>query len=640
MSQPELMRELQQSAGNQALLRLLSAGALQTKSKASSGLLVQRKCAACAVGAPCSECGDEERERVQHKRSGLGSRVMIQRATRGGAESAPATNAAAQTEASPTPATARPALIVEDEVKEVKPGQMGKTEFLSELRTVVCSTAEQALAGTMWSALGCPYIDRWLDHYSKQPSAYVERALRKYAPETASVRTAQEYFPLVAQRLRRGVEEWKSTGEVPDLPEELAGAGMPGATVGGLVGGLISGVGNVISGFVGKLLPGMGSAVSGLVSGAGRALSSVGGVLFKHREGDDSEPADPVAIRSQLGNGGALDGKVRGRMQSAFGTDFSSVRVHTDARAQALNESLNARAFTVGSDIAFGAGEYRPGTLVGDALIAHELAHVVQQGAASGSSGPMKMGDAEPSSLEEDADISAVGAMVSLWGGPFANLKAVGRSALPGLRAGLKLQKCSAKQTPTPSTLPKTQPTTPPAQPTTPSDSASILPQILEELGSAWCDPDQGKMVWQIKAEKIPSCMVDCVNAHELAHVQYGTAECTKVSAVFKMVSDAIIESDNAVAEARKNQTQPNLEAAQAAAKKLEVATVEFEKAVADYEEWFNRTCRENEGQAYQAGIDDCAGAQKECADAGQKESYKRMMKEWEEFKKNPPNCR
>jgi hypothetical protein len=71
-------------------------------------------------------------------------------------------------------------------------------------------------------------------------------------------------------------------------------------------------------------------------------------------------------------------------MSSAFGYDFSGVRVHTGTKAASVATELNARAFTVGRDIAFGAGEYQPGTPIGDALIAHELAHVVQQGGAVG----------------------------------------------------------------------------------------------------------------------------------------------------------------------------------------------------------------------------------------------------------------
>jgi hypothetical protein len=53
--------------------------------------------------------------------------------------------------------------------------------------------------------------------------------------------------------------------------------------------------------------------------------------------------------------------------------------VHTDARSDALNRALEARAFTTGQDIFFRSGEYDPGSAAGQALLAHELAHVVQQ---------------------------------------------------------------------------------------------------------------------------------------------------------------------------------------------------------------------------------------------------------------------
>lgn len=64
-------------------------------------------------------------------------------------------------------------------------------------------------------------------------------------------------------------------------------------------------------------------------------------------------------------------------MEPRFGQDFSGVRVHTDAKAASSAEALNARAYTVGNHVVFGAGQYSPH------LMAHELAHVVQQGAAA-----------------------------------------------------------------------------------------------------------------------------------------------------------------------------------------------------------------------------------------------------------------
>jgi hypothetical protein len=66
-------------------------------------------------------------------------------------------------------------------------------------------------------------------------------------------------------------------------------------------------------------------------------------------------------------------------MAARFGHDFSRVRVHTDASAAQSARAIDARAYTVGRDIVFGAGQYRPQTDSGRQLLAHELAHVVQQ---------------------------------------------------------------------------------------------------------------------------------------------------------------------------------------------------------------------------------------------------------------------
>jgi hypothetical protein len=66
-------------------------------------------------------------------------------------------------------------------------------------------------------------------------------------------------------------------------------------------------------------------------------------------------------------------------MESHFGHDFSHVRVHTDERASASASAIGSPAYTVGRHVAFGAGSYAPETGAGRRLLAHELAHVVQQ---------------------------------------------------------------------------------------------------------------------------------------------------------------------------------------------------------------------------------------------------------------------
>jgi hypothetical protein len=77
--------------------------------------------------------------------------------------------------------------------------------------------------------------------------------------------------------------------------------------------------------------------------------------------------------------GQPLDPPTRASMESKFGQSLAAVRVHDDAQAHASATALRARAYTVGSDIVFAAGQYRHDTPAGLALLAHELAHTVQQ---------------------------------------------------------------------------------------------------------------------------------------------------------------------------------------------------------------------------------------------------------------------
>lgn len=89
-------------------------------------------------------------------------------------------------------------------------------------------------------------------------------------------------------------------------------------------------------------------------------------------------------IVSRQGSGQSMPEKDRAFFESGFGQDFSRVQVHTGPAAASLSSELNARAFTVGSDVFFGEGQYRPESEEGQRLIAHELTHVVQQRADSG----------------------------------------------------------------------------------------------------------------------------------------------------------------------------------------------------------------------------------------------------------------
>lgn len=85
------------------------------------------------------------------------------------------------------------------------------------------------------------------------------------------------------------------------------------------------------------------------------------------------------SIQRAKGGGQPLHDGVRSSMERGFGADFGGVRVHTGGQADALNRSLNAKAFTTGSDTFFNKGQYNPGSTGGQELIAHELTHTVQQ---------------------------------------------------------------------------------------------------------------------------------------------------------------------------------------------------------------------------------------------------------------------
>jgi hypothetical protein len=100
----------------------------------------------------------------------------------------------------------------------------------------------------------------------------------------------------------------------------------------------------------------------------------------------ESSPSAPSDLEARLGSlrgsGQPLSRDVRGFMEPRFGYDFSSVRVHTDGEAVQMARDVSARAFTVGNDIYFGAGEYAQHA-EGKRLLAHELTHVIQQSGTS-----------------------------------------------------------------------------------------------------------------------------------------------------------------------------------------------------------------------------------------------------------------
>lgn len=88
----------------------------------------------------------------------------------------------------------------------------------------------------------------------------------------------------------------------------------------------------------------------------------------------------PPSVHDVLNSPGQPpDAATHSFMSSRFGHDFSQVRIHTDARAAESARAVNALAYTVGNNMVFGAGQFRPDSTAGKRLLAHELTHTIQQ---------------------------------------------------------------------------------------------------------------------------------------------------------------------------------------------------------------------------------------------------------------------
>lgn len=296
--------------------------------------------------------------------------------------------------------------IVEDNVAPA-PGQMRKSAFLRRLNDEVCTTVDRALRGTPYSSNNCPYIRSAFARHRNSSPFHLEQLLLRYEPSAMLARDAEGLIQIVLIRVEAAVNRWKQTGDLSTVPGEIAAQ---------------------IRGQQGAVAP----------ARAGSDFS------FKANAGGAHATQSPAMALQTLGKGSALDSTSRGRMEQAFQTSFSHVEIHTDNQASTLSGNMNARAFTVGNHIAFGSGEYKPGTLVGDALLAHELAHVVQQGNVKKDETPHTQQGASEVSYEDDADFSAIRAVLSAWSGLKIGLKDIHKNAMPRLRSGLRLQRCVA----------------------------------------------------------------------------------------------------------------------------------------------------------------------------------------------------
>jgi hypothetical protein len=269
---------------------------------------------------------------------------------------------------------------------------MRRADFMAKVEPAIKSAVSAEL-GPPWNVADCPYIEKYLAIYRERPAAVVEQFVRRYtgsmAPEPLALVVA------LSGRVRRGVQQWKETGKLPgDVaaadPRTAAAALTPAPAM--------------------QRKPAPGSP--GAAEGVGAAGSS-------------SE------VLASLGEGRPLESGTAARMGRAFDTSFADVRIHDDETGGAVAKQQNALAFTVGKHVAFAPGKYNPGSPEGDALLAHELTHVMQQrGETSGG------GATAGSGAEADADRAAVDAVKHLHAGS-------AEKAAPRASSDFQLQRCA-----------------------------------------------------------------------------------------------------------------------------------------------------------------------------------------------------
>lgn len=283
--------------------------------------------------------------------------------------------------------------------------------FLDSVETALRAAIEPHAQKQGQSAADCPLLRYALKHYRSRSAADVEGSARRALRADVAVRTPEELLGQVLFRLTEATDHWASTGSFAKVPRIV----------------------------LADLLRDDGAAWA----------SSMGlGSWLQLKSADDEGPnrsPSPAAVLSELGEGQPLPAETRGRFEGAFGgLSLSSVRLHDDAHAAHLADDLRARAFTVGDHIALGSDAHPPGTPAGDALMAHELAHTVQQrGAPSGGPGVGAQAQHQAahgraqSSLEHEADRAAAQATAALWGDHPRKVDTVETGG------GLRLSRCS-----------------------------------------------------------------------------------------------------------------------------------------------------------------------------------------------------
>jgi hypothetical protein len=160
---------------------------------------------------------------------------------------------------------------------------------------------------------------------------------------------------------------------------------------------------------------GQSSGADGAAGDAGAAAAGDAGADAAAGDAGTAAVADHgVGVAIPRGGGAPLPSALRTKVEHATGTELGDARAHTGADSAAAAADLGARAFTVGPDIHFGAGQYDPSSPAGEHLIAHELAHTVQQRGAAAPTVQAKLevsrpGDAHEQAADRFADAAVAG---------------------------------------------------------------------------------------------------------------------------------------------------------------------------------------------------------------------------------------
>jgi|GEM_PF-6466893 len=175
------------------------------------------------------------------------------------------------------------------------------------------------------------------------------------------------------------------------------------------------------------------------------------GEILSAKRSDQRRPHltsnEETYIRSIKGAGQPLPNSAQSFFESRFGYDFSRVRVHDDHKAAESARAINARAFTLGQDVVFGTGGYSPQTFTGRKLLAHELAHVVQQGGSDSRTQQYPVSTHSKKSVKPVSSVRGISKLdnkvqlLSIGPGPTADLdwRAVPRGHRPRVRSAMKI---------------------------------------------------------------------------------------------------------------------------------------------------------------------------------------------------------